>query len=176
MRMKAMAIVNNSASILNTTNQTLPNNCSVPARCGTSKPTGVRRRNSAPYANRKELAGRRAAKWQSLLHQSSAAADQVYAAIIAALKNARIAMESAIAGTWQTMSHRTAPPKRRTIFGFRPPKIQAPAQVTANDVNRIAFAMSIVTALGNCPYIPNIAIDAARSKWAFPHHAVALML
>ena len=57
-RMKAIAIVNSSASKLSTVSHTLSNTWLVGAH-GSMEASGVRSRNSAPWANSMKIAGQR---------------------------------------------------------------------------------------------------------------------
>jgi hypothetical protein len=75
--MKAMEMVNSSASELNTVSQMDPNSRSIAGGCGSIITRGVRSRNSAPWANSRKLAGSRDTEGQLGQYQSSMAAPQV---------------------------------------------------------------------------------------------------
>ena len=57
--MKAIEMVNSSASKLSTVSHTLPNTLVGRATTAASAPSGVRSRNSAPCANSMKIAGQR---------------------------------------------------------------------------------------------------------------------
>jgi len=78
-------------------------------------------------------------------------------------------------GSRQISSQITAPVTRYTGSTGRPSKTRVPVHVTAKAVNSSAFDRSMEMRSGADPYTPNSVTDAARNKWAKPHHATAVI-
>jgi len=76
-RMKAMEIVNNSASELSTVSQMEPNSRSVPGGCGSIITRGVRSMEERAMGEQQKARGSRDTEGQFGQYQSSVAAPQV---------------------------------------------------------------------------------------------------
>src|SRR4029079_8769388 len=74
-----------------------------------------------------------------------------------------------------TRIHRIAPPTIYISSGARPSNTRAPDQVNAKAVNSSALARSIEIASDTEPYMPNSAMEPARSRCAQPQQATAWM-
>ena len=155
-RMKAIEIVNSSASTLRGRASRSWRDCR--SGCGPSEPSGVRSRNSAPWANSMKIAGQRETSASCGPPEFERGRPGVGGDDAGAEQDAQLdGVDEGVQAASQEPDR--APASASAGSGLRRSKTRAPHQVSAKEPNNTALARSIDSESGTVPYSPSSMIE-----------------